>query len=835
VILHGRFLVRELAQTGKQGGIFVLCVALSLTTLVALNSLKGDVHRIIQGDARTLQGGDIILHSHYAFSPSLLQAVSDLQQQQVRGIRVYELYSILRSAISERTLFSRLKIVGPGYPLYGQVLLRSGRPFTEVLSSGRTIVAQEVLDRLGLQIGDSIHVGSIVLVIADVVTHEPDRPMEVFSLGPRVFVAMEDLDRLQLISRGSRVEYGMLLKVDQDDATITAMAARLTEVAQKSQERVSTYRTARSGMKRFFDNLFFFLSLISIFTLFLAGIGMQSSLAALLREKEKTHAIIKAVGGTTGFLFRYTFTLVIFLGLLGSLVGIASGLILKQFLPSLLAGLIPKEVVLAFSIDDIVTGLLLGLLIVLLFTFLPLYNLRNIRPIAIFRNDIPKNGKGFRYYLVVISGLLFLTGLVVRQLQDLKTGLYCMAAIFSLVMIISLLTRFGLIAVRKIPLTSLRLRQAWKSLFRPGNATQPTIVTLASALSVLLTMYLVETNLRATYIDSYPSDAPNLFFLDIQPDQREGFSRTVGSGVELFPVIRARLVSINAKPVKEQPQSKERGDSLTREFNLTYRDTILDDEVVRDGTALFRKDARGKLPLQVSILDTVSEMGDIHLQDILEFNIQGVPLQAKVTSIRTRTKSRLYPFFYFVFPEEYLRDAPQTFFAALHIQKEDISALENRIITAFPNISFINMAETAAELGNLTRRLTTVVTFFAGFSILAGGLILIGSILTTRLARIREAVYYRILGSTSFFVLVMFFYEHLLLGLFSSLLAVILSQAGSWVLCKYLFEIPFTSHWGAGLAMVLITVMLVTVVGLVSSIGIIRQKPVIVLREQNNE
>jgi putative ABC transport system permease protein len=836
MMLHLRFIFRELVRSGKQAAIFVLCVALSLATMVALDSFRKNVNHSILGDARSLLGGDILIHSHYPLSPGIEQAVAGLEKAKaVEAVRTYGFYSVIRPMSGKRTLFCRLKVVGPGYPLYGRVELRSKRPFAATLTAGKVIVEPEVVKRLGLKVGDRVHIGDAVLTIADVVTFEPDRPVEIFSLGPGIFLSTADLDRLQLIGKGSRVEYNILLKVGQDDAAVSALAARLNLIAQPAQERIRTYRTASSGMKRFFDNLFFFLSLISIFTLFLAGIGMQSSLAALLREKEKTLAVIKAVGAKNAFLFRQYFALVLCLGAIGSMTGIAAAMALEHFLPRIFQGLLPPGISFSFSFADTAAGMALGLLVVVFFTFLPLYNLHNIRPVAIFRHESAGTGRGIFFYPAVLGGFLILTVLVVRQLQDLKIGLYFMAGTTALIVFISLVTRALLAACAKVPISSLGMRQAVKSLFRPGNATRSIIVTLASALSVLLTIFLVQANLSATYIDSYPPDAPNLFFLDIQPGQKTAFSREIGAGVELFPVIRARLVSINGQKVRQEQNPERRGDSLTREFNLTYRDTLLSDEAIKKGASLFTKDGSGKIPLQVSILDTVAGMGDMHVNDILEFNIQGVPLKARVSSIRTRTKSRLYPFFYFVFPAEFLKDAPQTFFAALHIKKEAIAPLENRIVTAFPNISFINMADTAAELGRLTRKLIAVVNFFAGFSILAGALIMVGSIFATRLARVREAVYYKILGGGSRFVLSVFIYEHLLLGLFSSALAVILAQAGSWGLCRYLFDIGYAPHLGISLLLILVTGMLVIGIGVVSSIGIIRQKPAVVLREQNGE
>ena len=164
-----------------------------------------------------------------------------------------------------------------------------------------------------------------------------------------------------------------------------------------------------------------------------------------------------------------------------------------------------------------------------------------------------------------------------------------------------------------------------------------------------------------------------------------------------------------------------------------------------------------------------------------------------------------------------------------------IAELENRVVAAYPNISTINLAETAVELGMVMAKLVGIINIFAGFSILAGTLIIVSSVLATRLARMREAVYYKVLGATSFFVLSVFFAENLLLGLLSSVLAVLLAQAGSWALCTFVFEIAFQPHWTAAVLLIGLTIVLVVAVGLFSSISIIRQKPILFLREQNIE
>lgn len=831
-MLHSRFIFRELLQGKNQALIFVCCVALALTTLVALNSFQESVHRSILADARTLHGGDIIIHSHSEFTAGLTKAVADLERQRLAvSATTFEFYSVVRPLSADASLLANIKIAGPAYPLYGRLELKSGRDLDRVLGPGSVVVEQEILDRLHLQEGDQLHVGSGVLRIADVVRHEPDRPVNLFALGPRVFVALADRDQVDLIKKGSRIDYLLRLKVF-DQKQIDHLADQLKGQAETSQERVDTFRTASSGVKKFFDNLLFFLSLISIFTLLLAGIGMQSSLAALLREREQTIAIAKALGASNSFLLRHYLVLVVILGLAGSGVGILAGITLEHLSPWLFAGFIPNNRPYAASAAEVATWLVLGLVGVLLFTYLPLYRMRQVKPWAIFRRETAAPPRGLSFYLVLALGLLFLAGVIVDQLEDVRIGLSFMLGAVLLIAIIAGMTHLALKGCARARVSSLSGRQALKSLFRPGNASRAIITTLAAALAVLLSIYLVEDNLHATFVASYPADAPNLFCLDIQTEQKEQFSRTIPVSAQFYPIIRARLNSINGEAINRQKELSRRRDNLAREFNLTYREGLLEDEVLLAGKALFRQEWQEKETVQVSILDTVAEMGDMHLDDLLQFNIQGVPLTARVTSIRTRTRSRLYPFFYFVFPEQVLKAAPQTFFAALLVDKAAIPQLENKIVAAFPNVSAINMAETAAALGTLLAKLTNIVNVFALFSILAGGLIVVSSVFATRLARTREAVYYKVLGGNTWFVTRVFVYENILLALFSSMFAVILAQAGSWALCRFFLDIPYRPGLIASLLLVVLTTLVVVGVGLLSSISIISQKPALFLREQ---
>ena len=829
------FLLSEIRHSGAQAVTFVFCVALSIATLIALNSFKRDVNRSLLDDAQALHGGDIILHSHYPFSEALRSAVDDLEKRKlVEKIETYEFYTVIRPAGGEDSLFVNIKAVDSGYPLYGTATLSSGRGFQKVLKSGTVIVAPEVLSRLSVTSGSEVHIGGGVFKIVDSVENESSRPVSFFSLGPRVFVNTADLERLNLLGTGSRSEYEILLKV-KDSRKVQGYADSLDHLALIGQERVETARTARSGVKRFFDNLLFFLSFISIFTLLLSGIGMQSSLSAILRQKERVMAIAKSVGATYRFLLVHYLLVVLALGLVGAVGGIISGYGIKLVFPILFKGTIPLSTTFGLSPADVAEGLIISFLVVILFTFLPLYRVGTVKPVALFRYEKPDNLKKSIIYSAYVLGFLFLSLLVIRQLEDVKNGVYFMLGCLGLIGVIYVFTTGAMRWLKSRVISSLKIRQALRSLYRPGNATRPIIVTLASALTLLLTIYLLEFNLFSSFVNSYPKGAPNLFCLDIQQDQKETFFSVIGEEAELFPVIRARLVTINDEPINYEKERKRKSDSLAREFNLTYRDALLEDETIVKGGELFDHRRVPDGIVEVSVLDTIAEIGGIELGDRLMFNIQGLMLEAKVTSLRSRTKSKLYPFFYFVFTSDVLQTAPQTLFAALHLEKEVLPVTIKRIVTALPNVSTINVAETALRLGELIGRLAGIITFFSIFSILAGCLILLSGVFATRVERIKESVYYKILGADTRFVLSTLVYENIILGGLSSLIAILCAHIGTWLLCSFFFDISFQLSWSAPLVMLLTTLTLVVSIGMIGSFGVAREKPVFFLRQQSED
>jgi putative ABC transport system permease protein len=590
---------------------------------------------------------------------------------------------------------------------------------------------------------------------------------------------------------------------------------------------VDTFRSADSRLKRFFDNLLFFLKLVSIFTLLLAGIGIQSVLTALLRTRIKTMAAMKALGAPNAFVMQLYLGLVLLLSIIGTSGGVLAGLALQQGLGRLLSDLVPVNPSFQIVWGAVGESLLVGLLAVALFAARPLLGLRHLKPSALFRHEEGRRRVTAGEGGIVLLTALFFVGLVLWHLEALRTGAYFIGGILGLVGIVFAAAWLYLKGLRRLPARHLVLRQAIRGLFRPRNATLAILVTLTASLTLIFAIFLTEKNLNATFVDAYPEDTPNVFFLDIQRGQTDRFIQTVGQTPEFYPIVRAKLMAINDTPVDPKRERQRKSDNLARPFNLTYRHHLLEDEKIIAGQTLFQPNGGN---LQVSVLDRIAEIGNIRLGDRLRFKIQGVPLAAEVVSIRTRTRESMQPFFYFVFPEATLQQAPQTIFTALRVAPDAIAALQNRVVQALPNVTVLDASRTVRQVADALGRFSQAIRFFTLFSMAAGILLVVSSIIATRSARIREAVYFKILGARRRFVLYVFSLENALLGASSALGGLLLAHLISWVVCTRYFDIAYQPYPAASLSGLVAGIAVVMAVGLSASRAIMRRKPAHFLR-----
>jgi putative ABC transport system permease protein len=880
---------RETRAAWRHFLYFLVCIAVGVGALVGVSLFGTNVERAVTKEARGLLGGDLEIRLSRPISSKGQAVMDSLRERGIATTHVSELVAMAakteQSAVSgQATQIVELKAVEPQYPFYGALRIEPSGNLTDLLRfdarwcPGRTcfgvVVQESLLIRMGLAVGDRLKIGQGLFVITGVVRTEPDRMANAFSLGPRVLMSQEGLRTAELIKLGSRIRERYLLKIPAamtPEPLLYELRGRLVS----ESPRVSVYRDAQPQLKLFFEQLTRYLGLIGLTALFVGGLGVGTSIHAFIREKLVTIAILKTVGADSATVISTYVLQALFLGLAGSVIGLVIGILLQQGLPWVIAGLLASDLLdqLGFAADvtsasliPLGKGLALGLLSTLLFALWPLLTIRDIKPAMIFRRDVvplasaksPDTVRWWKRWKTIDQvrgftsiGIGFgLAMLSMWQAGSWKVGLLFIGAFLAAVLLLGASAWMVILLLKRWPRPeSLTVRQALGNIVRPGSQAVSITIAIGIGVMVVVTVSLVERSLLRQVGDNRPTNAPTFFFIDIQPDQTEGFTRLLQqrSGdltPQLTPLVRSRLSAINGLPIKleatsEEEEQKEKAIGkgqrrktwyFTREYVLTFlQDLPKDNEVVKGEWwkpgQVFTK------PL-VSIEEDAAKQLGLTVGDEVEFDIQGAAITGEVSSIRKVEWGNFSTNFYMIFSPGALDGAPLTYVATVRVAASEEVALQQAVVASFPNVTAINIGDVLDSFARVLDRLSLAIRAVALFCVVSGGLVMAAALAATRYRRLYESVILKAVGATRGVIARSFAVEYALLGAVGGLLGCGLASALSWAVLATVFDLSWSLQSPVLIVGVLTTIALTVLVGFLSTYRILGQPPLSVLRHE---
>jgi putative ABC transport system permease protein len=836
---------RETRGSFRHFIFFLACMTLGVAALVGVSGFSSSLEFTIQKEARNLMAGDLEIRSHLPLSPHGLSVIQTFQSQGIQSTTSQELIAMVSDPKGTATQLVELKAVGTGYPFYGNLVTKPPDA-VQNLFDDNALVEEALLIRLGLQVGDQIKLGQAEFAIAGIIKGEPDRVTGAFSLGPRVMISREGLTATELIQPGSRVRYRTLLKLPQT-ADIESIKSRIETELADEKARVTSYQEAQPRLRRFLKNLTTYLGLVGLTALLVGGIGVANSVHVFLRGKLDTLAILKCLGAGSATIIRVYLVQVLLLGLLGCLGGAALGLGVQQVLPIFLAGFLPAEMEWHLSFLPVLRGVAMGLMTTLLFSLWPLLGIRGIPPAHVFRRDVAPMESEHRtgvkrpdshlmsslwIAVVIIGGWVLLA---LWQAGSPKVGgLFIGVLAASLVLLrLSAGLAIRLVKAFRRP-RSLVWRHGLANLYRPGSQALLAVLSIGVGVTVILAVHLVESSLLLQVGENIPKDAPSFFFIDIQRDQKDRFQSLIsqqGMPAEMTPIVRARLHAVGEKKVTDMDLSG-RGDAwyFQREYVLTSQESLPRDNKVKRGQWWGSKSA-SDLP-QISVEEDAAHHLGVDLGSTLTFDIQGALVSATVTSIREVNWGNLSTNFFVIFSPGALDGAPTTYIATVRSKPEEDLSLQRQIVSAFPNITAINIRHVLETVRHVLEQIGLVVRFMAVFTIAAGLVVLSGAIATTRHWRTRESVILKTLGATRFLVAQIFAVEYAVLGVIAGLVGAGMASLLAFILLRFVMDVPWQLQPGTLLAGVAVTLILTVLSGFLTTFRILGQKPLTVLRHE---
>jgi putative ABC transport system permease protein len=877
---------RELRSAWRHFVYFLACIALGVGAVVGMSLFSVNVEQAVLKEARGLLGGDLEVRVSRPLGTPGMDLLRGLESRGVRRTKVTELVAMAsigqpsRGGTTATTQLVELKAVERSYPLYGALKLDRDLPLAELLRGDTegcpeachgAVVQQALLIRLGLGMGDRIKIGQASFQIRGVIYTEPDRIANMFSLGPRVLISQEGLAAADLIKPGSRLRERHLLALP-DSIPPSPLVSELRGRLSGDDARVSSYRDAQPQLKQFLDQFRRYLGLVGLTALFVGGIGVALSVQAFVREKLQSIAILKALGADSSTIIRSYLSQAVGLGLVGSALGVGIGIVLQRILPQALSVLLATDllqqiqfsaVISATALGPLAKGLGLGILTTLLFSLWPLLTIRDIKPAAIFRREIDRDDGTVGHpalwqraaSLVTTDPLrsataagigLGLAGLSIWQAGSLTIGGLFIAGLFVAVAALALSAQVFLLGIRALPAPrALFLRQALGNLQRPGGQTLGVMVSIGVGVMVILAIGLLERALVRQVSDNRPAESPTFFFIDIQPDQAPAFMdlihrRTGDIATELTPLVRARLLSVNGRKVQVAPEAEERPEQnrekkrkswyASRDYVLTFLDRLPKDNTIVKG-AWWKPEQQFARP-QVSMEEEAAKGLDVDVGSVIELNIQGVPIEAEVSSIRKVEWGNFSTNFYMIFSPGSLDGAPMTYVATTRVAPDEEVALQSAVVAAFPNVTAINIGEVLNAFARVLDRLSLAIRTVALFCLIAGALVMAAALAATRYRRLYEAVILKALGATRALIARSFAAEYAMLGCVAGVIGIVLASAFSWAILHFILELPWSlepSLLALGLAS---TVLLTLLVGFLSTFRILGQPPLSVLRQE---
>jgi putative ABC transport system permease protein len=791
---------RDLRASGRRLWIFVACLVLGVSLVAAGGGLYRQVADALRHDARLLFGGDVEVES-----PTPLPADA-LAWMQARGTvsRVIELRTMLRTEAGRAQLIELLS-ADTAYPLYGTVALQPAGALADTLAQrdGRwgAAIDASLATRLGLKTGDRIDIGDLPLTVRALVVRQPDRSLRADWGAAPVLVAEGALMATGLVQPLSRVEYRY--RVRTPDAAPTWRDAFLAAFPALDAE-VRSFDERSDRMAEVLGQIGSGLLLIGFSALFIGGLGVFNSVQAYLQGKLTGLATLRALGLRDRRLAAFVLLQIGLLALLASAVGVALGLGLALAGAQLAADKLPVSFLLAGLWQPALMALLFGVLTALAFSLPALGRALSVSPAVLFRGTEGATLTVPRWARRATAGAAVLTlALLVATLPDPRFGLAFVAATAAVLGVLDMATR-GLRRLaarlqhhRALPLP---LQLALAGLQQPQSPLRTALLSLGSALTLLVACTLVVVTLLRTVNDTVPAQAPALVFYDVQTDQipllRETLQASPGlQDMKTAPLVLGRLVAVNGAALRESGDT-ERDRESRDEHKLSDRSGNFDDVVIDRG-AWWPTDHRGE-PL-VAMEDREADELGLQVGDRLRFEILGQPVEAQLAAIysQRRMQSRLW--LEAIFSDGVLDPFITRHVGAAWMPAEQTLDAQDRLAAAAPNIATARTESMLRETRALMGRASGGLSVVAGVCLAASLLVLASVVAASRSRQLYDATVMHALGARHSLLRGVLVWEYVLLASVTAGFALLAGSALATGLLLWRLDMsPAGLYWSGG-------------------------------------
>jgi putative ABC transport system permease protein len=836
-----RLALREL-RAGLGGfRVFVACIALGVMAIAAVGSFAQSLADGLAREGRVILGGDA--------SFSLIHREASAEERAFLArqgtVSVGATMRAMARARDGRASLVEIKAVDGAYPLYGRVVVDAGDPAAALTQRDGVhgAVADEALfARLDLKPGDRISVGNAGLEIRAILRAEPDKLAGGIGFGPRLLISEAALRATGLLQPGSLVRWHYRVKIPGSDAgdrateaVVRAARATLPDAGWDIRTRANASPQLERNIERFTQ----FLTLVGLTALLVGGVGVANAVKGHLDRKREVIATMKSLGATGGRVFAIYLTQVMTLAILGSVIGLAIGAALPFLIAWGFAAVIPIPIDPAVQPAELALAFVYGLVTALAFALWPLGRAHDVPAASLFRDEVAPDRRGprKRYAAATAIAVIVLATLAVvlaydRRIAAIFVG--CAALVFVGLRVVAV----GVMAAaRRAPRPrSTMLRLAIANIHRPGALTPTVVLSLGLGLAVLVTVTLIEGNLRRQLTAALPERAPSFFFVDIQSSEAERFdafvrARAPGAALERVPMLRGRIIAAKGMRSEELRPATHAAWVLQSDRGITYSDQVPEGSRVVEGH-WWPRDYQG--PPLVSMEKRIADGLNLTVGDELVVNVLGRNIVARIANLRRLDWQNLGINFVLVYSPGTFRGAPHSDLATLTYPGgatvADEVTLLKAVAEAFPAVTTVRVKDALDAVGGILSKLVVAIRGASLLTILASVLVLGGALAAGHRHRVYDAVVLKTLGATRGRLVGAYALEYLLLGLATGVFGVAAGSIAAWLIVTEVMNFSFVWLPGPAAMAALAALAVMLAFGLIGTFTALGQKPAPVLR-----
>jgi putative ABC transport system permease protein len=819
---------RQLLRDARAGELrvlfFALLVAVAASTAIGYFGARLNGAMLLR--ATEFLGADLVLSGSAPATPEQIEAGRKLGLQHAQ---VVEFASVIAS--EQGIQLASIKAASSDYPLRGE-LKSAAEPYAADQPGGgpqpgEAWAEARLFAALDLKVGQHIEVGSRQLKLTRVLTHEPDRAGDFYSLTPRVLINLDDLASTGVVQPGSRVRYRELWR---GEAEVLASYRAETEKGLAAHQSLEDARDGNRQIGGALGRAERYLNLASLAAVLLAGVAVALSAARFAARRFDASALLRCLGLSRREALGLFALQLAMLGLLASLAGALLGWVGQLVLFKLLQGLLPPGVPPGGWLPA-VAGIATGLVALAGFALPPLAALGRVPPLRVLRRDllpVPPSS-----WLVYGTALLALGLIMWRLSLDLKLTLGLLGGGLLATLLLGGVLLLGLNALRHLlTRASLPWRLGLGQLLRHPLAAAGQSLAFGLILLAMALIALLRGELLDTWQEQLPTEAPNHFALNVLPEERDAFAARLTQlsphPAPLYPIVAGRLTLINGEPVQGIVSKDSQGErAIQRDLSLTWAAELPAGNVLQGGQ-WWQPQPPGALP-GVSVESELAASLGLKLGDALTFSVGGMQKQAQVSSLREVEWDSFQPNFYMIFEPGTLQDLPATYLTSFYLPPHSEQQLVE-LSRQFPAVTLLQVEALLEQLRSIMAQVSLAVEYVLLFVLAAGLAVLFAGLQATLDERLRQGALLRALGAERRLLLRARRAEFGLLGAGSGLLAAVGCELVSFLLYRYVLELEWQPHpWL--LLLPLIGALLVGGAGVWGTRRALNASPLTVLRE----